>query len=87
MNLSQLTLLVVDNAVSVRSALAHQLELAGFGRVLQAHHHERALAQLRGGGVDLVLSELAAPTDGLALLEAVRSDPLLAPLPLPHCSA
>lgn len=82
MNLSQLTLLVVDNAVSVRSALAHQLELAGFGRVLQAHNHERALAHLRGGGVDLVLSELAAPTDGLALLEAVRSDPLLAPLPL-----
>jgi CheY-like chemotaxis protein len=82
MNLSQLTLLVVDNAATVRSALAHQLELAGFGRVLQAHNHERALLQLKGGGVDLVLSELAAPTDGLALLEAVRSDPVLATLPL-----
>jgi PleD family two-component response regulator len=82
MNLSQLTLLVVDNATTVRSALAHQLELAGFGRVLQAHNHERALLQLKGGGVDLVLSELAAPTDGLALLEAVRSDPLQAALPV-----
>lgn len=82
MNLSQLTLMVVDNAVTVRSALAHQLELAGFGRVLQAHNHERALAQLKSGDVDLVLSELAAPTDGLALLEAVRSDPMLTALPL-----
>ncbi|MDP3578925.1 response regulator [Methyloversatilis sp.] len=82
MHLSQLTLLVVDNNVSVRSALSHQLELAGFGRVLQAPGHERALTHLRGGGVDLVLCELAAPTDGLTLLEAVRSDPLLAELPV-----
>lgn len=82
MHLSQLTLLVVDNNVSVRSALSHQLELAGFGRVLQAPGHERALTHLRGGGVDLVLCELAAPTDGLTLLEAVRGDPVLGELPV-----
>jgi hypothetical protein len=39
------------------------------------------LPLLQGGTVDLVLSELSQPTDGLALLEAIRQDPAHATLP------
>ena len=83
MNLSphSRTMLVVDHAMSVRSALAHYLEAAGLGRVMQAGDLARAQQLLHTGTVDLVLCELARPSDGLALLESVRQHPSLAELP------
>jgi len=70
-------ILVVDDDDSVRRVVVSTLKRAGFGdhAVVQAASGAEALVALRGGDIGLVLSDLSMPgMDGLALLQAVRSE-------------
>jgi two-component system KDP operon response regulator KdpE len=70
-------LLVVDDDPAIRSALAAELENAGYA-VAAVNDGEAALTLLRNAGepgVDLVLTDLAMPRrDGFALISALRAD-------------
>jgi two-component system response regulator HydG len=68
-------ILVIDDEPAVRYTLRAILEDAGFA-VDEAADGLAGLARLRGGGVDLVLTDLHMPgLDGLALLDALPGLP------------
>ena len=71
--------LVVDDQITHLQALCDVLSQHGFS-VSGCATGEAALAHLRDGGVDVLLTDLVMPQiDGLALLEAaIRLDPLIA---------
>jgi two-component system response regulator HydG len=67
------TILVVDDELANRQVLARILAKEGY-EVEQADDGRQALERLRGGGVQLVLTDLKMPgMDGLELLQAVRA--------------
>jgi signal transduction histidine kinase len=72
-------LLVVDDETPLMNALRQTLRDEGY-RVVGATSGDEALAALRRGGFDLVLTDLLMPKmDGIALLRAaLATDPLLA---------
>ena len=58
------------------------LEEAGLADITEAKDGEEALACLRAGPFDLVISDLNMdPVDGLALLTAIRADTVLKTTP------
>jgi len=66
------TLLVADDDPGLRESLERTLTREGY-RVLLAPDGNAALERLRGGGIDLVLTDLKMPgLSGLAVLECVR---------------
>jgi len=76
------TILVVDDSISTREIEISMLELEGYG-VVGAVDGVDALEKIRGGRVDLVVSDLNMPRmDGLKLLENIRSDEALKSLPV-----
>lgn len=87
MQLNTINLLIVDAAATMRSSLAHQMEMYGFGKVIQARDHTQALKILQQEPVHVVVSELSPPTDGLALLESVRGLSSYASVPIVLTSA
>ena len=71
------TILVVDDAVTVRTVERMVLERAGY-QVLTAGDGIEALATLRSSTVDLVVTDIEMPRmDGLELTRVIRSDPRL----------
>ncbi|MGH2914631.1 MAG: SpoIIE family protein phosphatase [Solirubrobacteraceae bacterium] len=82
----QATVLVVDDNQDMREYVAD---------VLRTHHRVRtaadgvqALEIVRGGGADLVLTDVMMPRlDGFGLLAALRADPATAQLPVVMLSA
>jgi two-component system response regulator HydG len=67
------TLLVADDDPAVRESLERTLKREGY-RVVVASDGQAGLAQLRAGGVDLVLADLKMPgLSGLELLKAAKS--------------
>ncbi|MBB6558622.1 CheY-like chemotaxis protein [Acidovorax soli] len=82
MHPSKTTVLLAEGASAMRQALASQLQSFGFGQVLQARDGTRALQLLRAEPVHVVICDMDMQgMDGLALLEAMRTDPKLAGLP------
>jgi len=82
-----LTVLVVDDDVACRDAFTFILEDLG-ATVLVASDGIEALAVLRQGAPDLVLSDIMMPRlDGYALMRQVREDPALSTLPMIAVSA
>jgi two-component system, chemotaxis family, sensor histidine kinase and response regulator PixL len=77
------TILVVDDAASLRKTLAVSLERAGY-RVLQAGDGWEALKQLRSNSsVNLVISDIEMPnTNGFDFLNHRRKDPQLQKVPV-----
>ncbi|MBD2015644.1 hybrid sensor histidine kinase/response regulator [Microcoleus sp. FACHB-53] len=77
------TVLVVDDAASLRKTLAMSLERAGY-RVLQAGDGWEALKQLQSNAeVNLVISDIEMPNlNGFDLLNHRRQDPQLQQVPL-----
>jgi two-component system chemotaxis sensor kinase CheA len=76
------SLLVVDDAMTIRELQRAILERSGF-RVRTAANGEDALAQLRSEPADLVLTDVEMPVmDGFELTSAIRSDPVLAHTPV-----
>jgi two-component system chemotaxis sensor kinase CheA len=78
------TILVVDDSITTRTLEKSILEAQGY-RVLLSVDGLDALNLLRSGDavVDLVVADVEMPRmDGYALLQAIKTDPRLAPLPV-----
>ena len=69
------TILVVEDDLSLRSALADKLSHEGF-LVLEASNGEEGLAQVQSQQPDLILLDIVMPRmDGVAMLKALRATP------------
>ncbi|HWX46467.1 MAG TPA: response regulator [Roseomonas sp.] len=78
------TILVVDDSITTRTLEKSILEAQGF-RVLLSVDGLDALNRLRGGEVpvDLIIADVEMPRmDGFSLLQALKNDPRLAPIPV-----
>ncbi len=74
--------LVVDDALSTRTAVRNVLELAGF-EVLSASNGEEAWDLLQSHRVALLVTDLQMPRlDGMGLTRRLRADPQLAEVPV-----
>jgi CheY-like chemotaxis protein len=74
--------LIVDDDEAVRTAVADVLREEGF-EVSEAQDGEQALAMLRRSPPDVVLLDLMMPrVDGWQVVEAMRSSPPLANVPV-----
>lgn len=72
--LSELTVLLVDDSRAMRRIIRRFLEHAGACTILEAGHGEAALEILTARPVDLVVCDLNMPVmNGMELLKTVRS--------------
>jgi two-component system chemotaxis response regulator CheY len=79
---TSLKFLVVDDFSTMRRIVRNLLKELGFTRVDEAEDGVAALAKLREGGFEFVVSDWNMPNmDGLTLLQNVRADPKLKTLP------
>lgn len=75
---ADLDVLIVDDHEAMRALLARTLQRAGVTQARTAADGEEALAALRERPANLILADQTMPgMDGLTLLKAVRSDPVL----------
>ncbi len=78
-----LKFLVVDDFSTMRRIVRNLLKELGFVNVEEAEDGAVALARLKNGGIDFVVSDWNMPNmDGLTLLQSVRADPALKHLPV-----
>ena len=76
-------ILVVDDFSTMRRIVRNLLKELGFANVHEAEDGVEALAKLRGGDFEFVVSDWNMPNmSGIELLRAVRADPALKHLPL-----
>lgn len=81
-NAKNSSLLVVDDDDFYRNSIASALRQEGH-QVDTAPNGENALTIMRKRPPDLLLLDMVMPgMDGLAVIEAMRTDPLLAPVPI-----
>ncbi|WP_333681189.1 response regulator [Dyella sp.] len=81
-NATSSSLLVVDDDDFYRDSIANMLRQAGH-QVDTAPNGEHALSIMRNRPPDLLLLDMVMPgMDGLAVIEAMRTDPMLAPVPI-----
>ena len=79
---TSLKFLVVDDFSTMRRIVRNLLKELGFTNVEEAEDGAVALARLKQGGVDFVVSDWNMPNmDGLTLLQNVRADPKIKGLP------
>ncbi|WP_147198459.1 chemotaxis response regulator CheY [Pantoea sp. MBD-2R] len=75
--------LVVDDFNTMRRIVRNLLKELGFNNVEEAEDGVDALAKLRTGGFDFVVSDWNMPNmDGLQLLQTIRADSTLGKLPV-----
>lgn len=73
--MSQKTIMIVDDAASVREVVVLSLARAGFD-VLQAGNGREALSKLVGQKINLIITDLNMPEmDGISLIRSVRKLP------------
>ncbi|MDK9723842.1 MAG: chemotaxis response regulator CheY [Sterolibacteriaceae bacterium MAG5] len=78
-----LKFLVVDDFSTMRRIVRNLLKELGFTNVEEAEDGAVALARLKSGGIDFVITDWNMPNmDGLTLLQSVRADPALKHLPV-----
>ncbi len=78
-----LKFLVVDDFSTMRRIVRNLLKEIGFANVEEAEDGAVALAKLRNGSFDVVVSDLNMPNmNGFELLRNIRSDPALKALPV-----
>ncbi len=83
MSQESLKFLVVDDFSTMRRIVRNLLKELGFNNVDEAEDGAVALAKLKRGGFDFVISDWNMPNmTGIELLRAVRADPALASLPV-----
>ena len=76
-------ILVVDDFSTMRRIVRNLLKELGFSNVHEAEDGVDALAKLRGGDFEFIVSDWNMPNmSGIDLLRAVRADPALKHLPL-----
>ncbi|WP_428943303.1 chemotaxis response regulator CheY [Pantoea sp. FN060301] len=75
--------LVVDDFNTMRRIVRNLLKELGFNNVEEAEDGVDALAKLRAGGFDFVISDWNMPNmDGLQLLQTIRADGAMSKLPV-----
>ena len=80
---SKIKFLVVDDFSTMRRIVRNLLKELGFTNVDEAEDGVVALSKLKGGGYDFVVTDWNMPNmDGLTLLQTIRADPTLKPLPV-----
>ena len=73
---------MVDDFSTMRRIVRNLLKELGFTNVDEAEDGAVALAKLKGGGFEFVVSDWNMPNmDGLTLLQSLRADPALKQLP------
>lgn len=76
-------ILVVDDFPTMRRIVRNLLKELGYINVDEAEDGMAALARLRGGGYDFVVSDWNMPNlDGLSMLKEIRADAALSHLPV-----
>ena len=87
-DLSAMSLLIVDDDEMNRYTLARRLTRDGHGHFGMAANGVEALAAMRQDRYDLVLLDIRMPElDGFGVLEAMKADPALAAIPVIVISA
>jgi two-component system chemotaxis response regulator CheY len=80
---ASLKFLVVDDFSTMRRIVRNLLKELGFTNVEEAEDGAVALARLRNGGIDFVITDWNMPNmDGLTLLQSVRADGAMKHLPV-----
>ncbi|MGK3142102.1 chemotaxis response regulator CheY [Pantoea sp. C2G6] len=75
--------LVVDDFNTMRRIVRNLLKELGFNNVEEAEDGVDALAKLKAGGFDFVISDWNMPNmDGLQLLQTIRADAAMNSLPV-----
>jgi two-component system chemotaxis response regulator CheY len=75
--------LVVDDFSTMRRIVRNLLKELGFTNIEEAEDGAVALAKLKGGGFDFVISDWNMPNmTGIELLRAIRGDAALSSLPV-----
>jgi two-component system, chemotaxis family, chemotaxis protein CheY len=83
MSQENLKFLVVDDFSTMRRIVRNLLKELGFTNVDEAEDGVVALAKLKAGGFDFVVSDWNMPNmTGIELLRAIRADATLASLPV-----
>ena len=78
-----LKFLVVDDFSTMRRIVRNLLKELGFIHVEEAEDGAIALARLKSGGIDFVVTDWNMPNmDGLTLLQSIRADAALKHLPV-----
>jgi two-component system, chemotaxis family, chemotaxis protein CheY len=81
--ISEIKILVVDDYREMIAIIRRMLLQFGFSAIDDAADGPSALAKLRQGAYDLVISDMImTPMDGLGLLREIRADAGLRALPL-----
>ncbi len=75
--------LVVDDFSTMRRIVRNLLKELGYNKVDEAEDGVMALAKLRSGNFEFVVSDWNMPNmDGLTMLQQIRADPALSHLPV-----
>lgn len=80
-----LKILIADDSRTARMIIQRCLEIVGFSNCEYVHAADgfEALAIIRAGGIQLLITDLNMPKlDGKGLLQAVKSSPRLTDLPV-----
>ncbi|WP_116366319.1 chemotaxis response regulator CheY [Parahaliea mediterranea] len=78
-----MSILVVDDFPTMRRIIRSLLKELGFNNVDEAEDGQEALAKLRGGSFEFVVSDWNMPNlDGLEMLKQIREDSALQSLPV-----
>ncbi|ASK34774.1 chemotaxis response regulator CheY [Alloalcanivorax mobilis] len=78
-----MSILVVDDFPTMRRIVRSLLKELGFTNVDEAEDGQEALAKLRGGNIEFVVSDWNMPNlDGLEMLKQIRADEAMKSLPV-----
>lgn len=76
-------ILVVDDFPTMRRIVRSLLRELGFSNIEEAEDGQQALAKLKEGGIELIVSDWNMPNmDGLEMLKQVRADAALKDIPV-----
>lgn len=80
---TDMKILIVDDFSTMRRIVRNLLKELGYGNADEAEDGVAALAKLRGGAFEFVVSDLNMPNmDGFELLRQIRADATLKHLPV-----
>lgn len=83
MNTAEMKFLVVDDFATMRRIVRNLLKEIGYGNADEAEDGQAALAKLKSGRFDFVVSDINMPNmNGFDLLRSIRGDESLKTLPV-----
>ena len=83
MSTAEMKFLIVDDFATMRRIVRNLLKEIGFGNADEAEDGVAALAKLKGGGFDFVVSDINMPNmNGFDLLKSIRAEPSLKEVPV-----